>query len=248
MAQIRVIIGDQAEEIRATQALSLAMTEALSRLERLGVHKSPRWPVGPLLSAACRSLALASIAGLDTPLEVLALSARNTLELWLRLLYVLASDENRQAWRDENLTDQIQVWEATLALETPDSPREAKAVILAEIDRVTQLAASRGLHQGKIMTTQSLAKATGCEAEYKAFYKLYSKLVHPSSWMVNSPSAVSAPMYRMTLAANVQVYGLEILKVVEKEFGVSSEECYESAIALLPRGADLDRTKTQLVQ
>ena len=249
MAGIQVIIGDKAAELRAIQILSVAISEALPRLERLGVQESPKWIVGPLLLAASRSLSLPARSGPDPPLEVLALSARNTFEIWLRLLHVLASEGNRQAWRDENLTDQLEVYDAILALETPDSPKETKALILAEVGRVTQLAASRGINRGKkLMSGHGLAKATGHEAEYDAFWKLYSKLVHPSSWTVNSPSTVSAPMYRMTLTANAQVYGREILRVVEKEFGVISEECHQTAIARLGAGGRMAATGTRLVQ
>jgi len=249
MAGIQLIVGDKAAEFRAIQLLSVAVSEALPLLERLGIQGSPRWVVGPLLMAASHNLALPARSGPDPPLEVLAVSARNTFEIWLRLLHVLASEENRQAWRDENLTDQLEVYDAILALETPDSPKEAKAAVLAEVDRVTQLAASRGINRRKkLMSGHALAKATGHEAEYDAFWKLYSKLVHPSSWTVNSPSSVSAPMYRMTLTANAQVYGREILKAVEKEFGVSSDACYASAVARVAADGATGATATRLVQ
>ena len=248
MRSIQIVVGDKAAEINAIRLISIALFEAVSRLEELGIQNSSRRLVGPLVLAASHNLALTTRFGPDPPIEVLALSARNVFEIWLRLLHVLLNGENRQAWRDESLTDQLEVYEAILALDTPDSPQEAKTTLLAEVDRVTQLASSRGIsRRKKLLSGHALAKATGHEAEYAAFWKLYSKLVHPSSWTVNSPSSVSAPMYRMTLTANAQVYGREVLKVIERDFGVSCDACYASAVALLASGEATATKATHLV-
>jgi|ERR1035437_1327746 hypothetical protein len=179
--------------------------------------------------AAARALSLGYFAGLDTPVEVLALSVRNTFEIWLRLLHIIESDRNRQAWRNEAFTDQLQVYDAMLTLQGPEN---VKSVIQGEIERVKQQADARGLTPGqrpKMM--RDLAEATKCKEEYEAFYKLYSKLVHPSAWFVNMPTAVASEMYRVALIVNAQVYGWHILKTVEDKLGVSSDQCRQAAIA-----------------
>jgi hypothetical protein len=181
-----------------------------------------------LLMATARALSLGCCAGLDTPIEVLALSARNTFELWLRLTHILESDGNRQVWRNEAFTDQIQVYDAILTLQGPEN---VKDVIRGEIERVKQQAVVRGLAPGaKILRMSDLAKEAKCEEEYKAFYKLYSKLVHPSAWSVNMPIAVASEMYRVILIVNAQVYGWNILKTVDR-FGISSDQCRQAAMA-----------------
>jgi hypothetical protein len=235
MTDNKIVIGDRARELRALQLLALALSEAAARVSRAPSQKSCATAVAPLLLAGATALSLASCAGLDTPLEVLALSARNSFELWLRLTYIVASDANCQCWRDEALTDQLQVYEAILTL---DGPEEVKAVLRAEIERVKQHGVAVGLATGqKPMMAGDLAKAAGHKAEYDAFYKLYSKLVHPSSWSVNWPGAVSSAMYRATLSANAQIHGWRILETVEKEFTVSSTECYQAAVAKLRDGS-----------
>jgi hypothetical protein len=229
MTKNEVVIGDLARELRQLQLLALALSQAAERLSRLPVQKACAMAVGPLLLAAAKALSLGSCAGLNTPLEVLALSARNSFELWLRLIYVVTSDANYQSWRDEALTDQLRVYEAILTLDSSD---ERKAVIRSEIDHVKQHGTAVGLTQGqKIMMTGDLAKVTGHKAEYDAFYKLYSKLVHPSSWSVNWPGAVSSEMYRAAMSANAQRHAWRILEIVDKEFNISAEECYQAAIA-----------------
>jgi hypothetical protein len=221
-------VGDRPAELRSFQILSLAIDEA-ARLLSCSPSKKLAWILtGPILIAAARALAMATVGGIETPIEILALSARNIFELWLRLQYIAASDVNCQSWRDEALTDQLQVFDAILTLPGADVLRPA---ILTEIERVKQHGANRGLTEGQgLLSTSRLAKATGNQSEYDAFYKLYSKIVHPSSWSVNWPNAVSSDMYGFTLAVNVQEYAAGILQIVEDEFGVRAESCYKAAL------------------
>jgi hypothetical protein len=58
---------------------------------------------------------------------------------------------------------------------------------------------------------RELARATNLEAEYDGFYKLYSKFIHASSFLVNWPVAASRPMYREAFTHDLQMYGNLIL-------------------------------------
>lgn len=228
MKDRQIVLGDHAEELRAIQLIGLALIEAAGRISPERPTECRRIVASPLLIAAASSLFLAGTAGLDTPIQVLALATRNTFELWLRFKHVTTTDQNCQRWRDENLTDQLQIYEAILKL---PGPEDSKAVIREEIRRVTELASKRGLKpSGNVLQAGDLAKELGELEDYTAFYKLYSKLVHPSSWLVNSPTAVTTPMYRQTLVANAQVYGWRLLQAVEDEFGVPADQCYEAAL------------------
>jgi uncharacterized protein YecA (UPF0149 family) len=221
-------VGDRPAELRSFQILSLAIDESTLRLSRSPSEK-PAWILtGPILIASARALMMATSVGIDTPLEFLALCTRNIFELWLRLQHIVGSEVNCQSWRNEALTDQLQVYDAMLTLPGADV---LKPVISTEIERVKQHGTNRGLTEGqKLLSTAGLAKATGNLSEYEAFYKLYSKIVHPSSWSVNWPNAVSSDMYGFALALNAQRYGWGILKTVEDEFGVQAESCYKAAL------------------
>ena len=221
-------VRDRPAELRSLQTLSLSIDEAVLRLSHSPSDR-PAWPLaGNILIAAARALLMATRGGVETPLEVLALCTRNIFELWLRIQYIAANELNCQSWRNEALTDQLQVYEAILTLAGTD---ELKPLISAEIERTRQHGANRGLAEGqKLTSTAGIAKATGNFYEYEAFYKLYSKLVHPTSWSVNWPNAVSSDMYGFALAVNAQRYGWGILKTVEAEFGVQAESCYEAAL------------------
>ena len=220
-------IGDRAAELRSFQTLSLAIDEAQRRLSR-SPSKKPAWILtGPILIASAKALLMATSGGLQTPSEVLALCTRNIFDLWLRLQYILLSEANCQSWKNEALTDQLQVYDAMLKLPGADV---LKPTISAEIARVKEHGANCALTDGqKLLIMPVLAKETGNLPEYEAFYKLYSKIVHPTSWSVNWPDAASSDMYGFALAVNVQRYGWGILGLLQDEFGVPAESCYEAA-------------------
>jgi hypothetical protein len=231
MTRHLVVLGDRSAEVQSFQLLALALSEQAKRLANRTLEDPLTRSVPALLQAGARAVSLAICAGTDTPIEVLALAARNTFELWLRLIHIAATPENHQAWRDEALMDQLQVLDGIVGLTGDES---AKAVIRDEAERVRRHGVDRGLDAGvKPKMAGTLAKAVGQEAEYGAFYKLYSKLVHPSSWAVNWPATSTSDMYRATLCANGQVYAWEILQTVERLWDVSALECYDAARAAM---------------
>jgi len=204
-----IVIGDPAAETRATQILALALRKCAERASP-HVRQRPRSiPIPPLLLAAAKSVTLASLEAPNPLLEILALATRNTFELYLRLKHILASDANAQSWRNEAVTDHLEIYEGILEL---DGPESAKRTIAAECEAIRQDAVGRGLRPADhLERVGSLAHAAGLDREYKAFYKFYSKLVHPSSFLVNRPTAATTPAFRSTLIFNLQVYGHRVL-------------------------------------
>jgi hypothetical protein len=213
----KVILGDLNGEMRAIQILALALnkgaTWAATSISALALKQT----IPPLLLGAAKAVSFASVGGLDTPVEIFALAARNTFELFLRIKHVIQSDQNCQAWREEAPRDQLQVYEGILKLNPPQSMRN---VFEAEMERVRQHATSRGLKPRSFMTTRKLAEATKLEGEYDAFYKVYSKFIHPSSFVINWPAAASTPMHRDAFIFNLQIYGYRILETVQDSHGL----------------------------
>ncbi len=226
-ASSRIIIGNATTETRAIQGLALALSQAASWTAK-HVSDSPRsLTIPPLLHGAAHAVALASLNGPDTPLEVVALSTRNTFELFLRLKYLLLSHANCQQWREEAVTDQLQIYEGILSM---DGPEAVKKIIRAEMDRVRQHATKRRLTlKGKIRRVYELVGDKDLDAEYRAFYKFYSKLVHPSSFLVNWPNAAATPIFRTTLVFNLQWYGHLILDELQVAVGLPATEVLDDA-------------------
>ena len=222
----RLVLGDPTSETQAIQLLSLALSKAASWLNRGSASDTRQLWASALMHAAGRAMTIGAVAGPETPTEILALSARNTFELYLRFKHILLAEQNIQAWRDEAVTDQLQIYEGVLALESG----QLTTIIREEMERVRQHAESRGLStSAKITRISDLASTVGLESEYAGFYKLYSKFVHPSSFTVNWPDAASTPMYRATFVWNLQQYGHALLEGAREAFGLPSEDLLKQA-------------------
>lgn len=233
----RLIVGEPAAETRATQMLAFAVNRSVEWAS-MHVRKPPRSHAVPqLLHAVARALTLVSLSAPEPPIEVVALSARNIFELYLRLRHILFSDANCQTWLEEAVTDQIQIYEGLLSTHGPES---ARRTLNDEIARLRTVAASKDLSpSGKILTARSLATEVGLKAEYDAFYKFYSKLVHPSSFSVNLPPVtVNSSVHRTGLVLNLQLYGNLVLDDLESHVGLpaddirtESEQLYEALLS-----------------
>lgn len=110
--------------------------------------------------------------------------------------------------------------------------------------RVRKHAESKRLSpEEKILSARKLARETGLEDEYVAFYKLYSKLVHPSSFTVNWPKAAATPIFRTALILNLQVYGQLILDELQRVFGLPVDTILGEAHRIY--GQALNRNSTR---
>jgi hypothetical protein len=217
----KVIVGDASAELRGIQILAVALSNAAAWIAN-NVAELSHKPIPPLLHGAAKAISLASVSGLETPVEIWALAARNTFELYIRLKHILLSDENSQAWREEAVTDQLQIYYGILK---QDPPEPQKGIFQAELERVKRHAAERGLRDTtKLLRIRDLARETHLEGEYDAFYKVYSKFVHPSSFLINWPVAASTPMYRYAFVVNVQTYGHLILEELRQSHGLPTAE------------------------
>ena len=235
-ARWQAVLGDKSQEARAIQILALALSHSYDWAVSNAISTPRSHVIPPLLHAASKAVSLASLNAPDPPVEVLALSARNVFELYLRLRHCLAADANCQVWLAEAVADQIQIYEGILGMDGPESD---KTVLRQEIDRLRQGAVAKELQLSqKLLLTKTLAREVALEAEYSAFYKLYSKLVHPSSFVVNFPPAtVEAPMYRSMLILNVQIYGHLILDDLAATVGLPADTIRSETQALYEASA-----------
>ena len=217
-----ITIGDPSEELKTIQVIVLSLSNAAQKITQFTTHSGLHITLPPLLLSASKAMSLVSINGTKTPIEIIALSTRNTFELYTRLVHLIKSEENCQAWREEAVTDQKQIYDGILTIE---GPKSLKNTIQMERKRVERHAQKKGLGLNrKIPHFKKLAVEAGLESEYDAFFKLYSKFVHPSSFVVNWPEASSTPMYRSAFIFNIQQYGLLMLERLDTEFSIKAEE------------------------
>lgn len=140
-------------------------------------------------------------------LSVLALATRGLYELNLRLRHICVSEEKCRLWMSEAVIDRIQILEGILKLSTRGNMESSRAKIRADVDRLNALRKRHKLPDVKApRSAGSIAKDVGLEQEHKALYKLFSKLVHPSSYLVNSTGAASYDDFMEILVLHTQLY------------------------------------------
>lgn len=157
---------------------------------------------------------------LDFPTEFHAWIARNLFELSILARYVSLSADNLKEYSTELPNDEIEILEGMKEIVPP----EEKATLHDITDRITALKNvtanyDRVLHRYK--STANLAKKTGMEKEYNAFFKLYSKYVHPSAWLIHgSTERVHRDEIKKTFLVQALLYARIISKIVSDETGI----------------------------
>ncbi len=145
---------------------------------------------------------------LEADISVLALCARSLYENNLHIRYILMGEDELMLWLSEAITDNIQVLEGMLALDTEGDARKQRVILLGEIEKLSQMRSRYQLPEVKHPSGPAdVARVVGQEDEHQALFKLYSKLVHPSSYLVNRPSDAASYEKRLILQIQAQLYG-----------------------------------------
>jgi hypothetical protein len=157
---------------------------------------------------------------LTGPIPVLALSTRALYELHLRTRHVLQSEENLKKWIAETSIDTIEFLQGILTL---GEPKEAADLLNFEVERQRSLAQKHNLDlAARPISAGALARAVGRQVEHDAFFKLFSKLVHPSALLVNGTAEKSYGFaIRNTLVIHLQLFAHDMLGRIVKDLEVS---------------------------
>jgi hypothetical protein len=167
-----------------------------------------------LLSAA-RSYLILAAENAENHLSVLALCVRSLYELDLRTRLVLTSPNKMREWEAEAAADKIELLEGILQLSSSVENTESRRVLQNEISRLQSLLERHGMPPvDHIPSTAALAKSAGLHEDHKALFKLFSKLVHPSSYLVNDYSSAASPEVLAVLQIHLQLYAGDIIKRV----------------------------------
>ena len=159
-----------------------------------------------LLASSTQYLGLAS-ANLESHASILALATRSLYEINLRTRSVILSEENLRQWQSEVLTDKIQVIEGLLELDTVNTMHTQRATLRAEVERLTALREKYNLPTvRKPLDAGVIANDLGLSREHKALFKLITKLVHPSSYLINDYSNAASDETKAILQIQAQVY------------------------------------------
>lgn len=153
-------------------------------------------------------------------ISITALATRSVYELNLRLRHILLNEDNLSLWQTEFAVDKIEFLDGFCKLKQSTAALAPSNPVAQEINRLKALLASHGLQQKKPLGAFEVAKQVGLKDEHDALFKFYSKLVHPSSYLVNGSGDFDSLEWRNILWSSLQLYAFNTFEQVHKELGV----------------------------
>jgi hypothetical protein len=158
----------------------------------------------------------------DGPADLIAWPTRNLFELNLSLRYALESDASLRHYMSLMATDEIEILKGVLELAEDPTSKDAQ-VLRRRIEAVKQIVEKHGLRLRKGLSVSQLAKRAHVTRAYRAFFKLYSKYVHPSSFLVNA-TPERRDEFKDAFLVEVQRYAADTFFRVSEAVGWSPRE------------------------
>jgi len=119
-------------------------------------------------------------------IEGVAWCTRNLFEVNLVLRYVLLDPKHVNEWMGQAAGDEKEITEGLLSL-TGDESRPEVRVLRNRLSQIDEICKRHGIEPSHPFRIADLARDVGRTDDYKALYKLFSKYVHPSSYVINMP-------------------------------------------------------------
>lgn len=153
----------------------------------------------------------------NAPIEYLAISARNLFECYLLIAYVIDEPSRAKEFISQKAFEELEINEGFLSLKTKTTSETSLKMIHDRMDYIKKLMMSAELTPSKHWTVNHLALQTNNKIEYDAFFKLYSKYVHPSSWIVNSHNfEYDNPVFKNIFYSQGHIFTKRIVKLLNK--------------------------------
>jgi len=157
------------------------------------------------------------------PIEELAWRSRNLFELGLIVRYVVSDPSNLQCWLAQKPQDLKEIMEGFIRLhgdQAPETPAWRTIISILEAQ-----AAAQGLPVARRISAAALADLAGIRGEYDAYFKLSSKFIHPTSWLVNeAEEAVDNPLFRRLFVLLASMHAMEIPWHIAPHVGLVDED------------------------
>ena len=139
-------------------------------------------------------------------IEGTAWCARNIFEINLVLRHLNHGGENLARWMGQLAGDEKQIIQGFLTLsEASDLP--AKKVLHDRLDVIDAITTKHNILASGPFNIKAIADQEQMSDEYAGLYKLFSKYVHPSSWLVNaSDDSVQSKEYMNIFVIYAQLH------------------------------------------
>ena len=202
--------------------LSIIVAELNEEASKLLINKETDYRVVALrgLSNYTRVIFDRLIVNQNAPIEHFAISARNLFECYLLIAYVIDEPSRAKEFISQKAFEELEINEGFLSLTTTTTSETSIKMILDRMDDIKKLMKSAELTPSRHWNVSHLAIQTNNKIEYDAFFKLYSKYVHPSSWIVNSHDfEYDNPVIKNIFFSQGQIFTRRIVKLIYKYQG-----------------------------
>ncbi|EFB3384887.1 DUF5677 domain-containing protein [Escherichia coli] len=156
----------------------------------------------------------------DYDITLVALCTRNLFELNIRLRSIIKHENSLNTWMSEMVMDENQILDA---ISTIANDNHADELELFENKKKlnNSILDKHNLKSVKSPeTVKNIAKDAGDLEEYTALFKLFSKLLHPSSYLINSYNSAGCIDNFNILIVSAQKYAFDLFERLRSELNV----------------------------
>ncbi len=201
----KVKVGSREECADAMKGTMRALQEAGRWISTHVTRTDKSVALVNLLEATAKYLNSATL-NINGHISIVALCTRNIYEANLQVRDLLRTPSGLQRWLGEAVTDKIDLLEGILSLESASNTSKERQIVQTEIERLQLLRDKYSLPSAKPSPAGTIARDVGLSEEHKALFKLFSKLVHPSSFLINDFSSAESSEHYSILQIHAQLY------------------------------------------
>lgn len=211
------VSGKFTDDVNANlRTLIWTLNEKTSLLVQKGGHDYTLFALRALASYT-GTLFERLISHQDFPIEYIVISARNLFECYLLVAYITSEPSKGKEFLSQKAFDEIEINEGFLALKIENTSEGSIKAIRDRIDYIKDLMKKSDFTPSKHWTVSYLAQQTNNKVEYEAFFKLYSKYIHPSSWIVNSVNNEhDNPVFKNIFFSQGHIFTNRIIQLISK--------------------------------
>jgi hypothetical protein len=211
----KVRFGSPADLVANLKDLTLQLAKIASNVQPIDKTDYLRFSLGNIV-LYCSTQTELLITRYDVPIQIIAWITRNLFECYLLCEYLATDPTKAKEFVMQKASDELDINEGLITLAEPGTTSSNLQLIQDRNDHIRTTLnkhSSQGINH---WTVRTLAERANKKEEYKAFFKLYSKYVHPSSWLINGKSEeYDKEIYRNIFFLQAQFYVGCIVKIVE---------------------------------
>lgn len=218
----KVKVGSRDECADAMKGIEKALQETVRWISMHVTRTDKSVALANLLDATAKYLSSAAL-NIEGHISIVALCTRNIYEINLQVRDLILSPSGLQRWLGESVTDKIDLLDGILSIGSASDTSKERQIVLKEIERLRLLRDKYSLPSAKPSPAGQIAKSVGLSEDHKALFKLFSKLVHPSSFLVNDFGNAASKEHYYILQIHAQIYAWDTFSRVCEDASMPDE-------------------------